>query len=95
MAPHSFDTLQKPDDILRVNFSCAEFDKQLFDRIFVADEIENMLGVDLDDPPPCAPKLETPTPPAPTVTVSFYTLIDMYAWRPWCWRLVTNSSHIA
>ena len=79
MALHGFDTLQKPDDILRVNSSCAEFDKQLFDRIF-PDEVENMLGVDLDKldvTPPPAPKLETPTP-APVVTVSFpLTLVDM------------------
>lgn len=74
MALHSFDTLQRPDDVLRVNSSCAEFDQQLFGRMFVADEVENLLGVDwssLDVDPPPAPKQEAiDTPPAPLVTVT-------------------------
>lgn len=75
MALHSFDTLQQPNDILKVNGSCPEFDKQLFDRMFVADEIESLLGVDLsklDVPPPPAPKQAADTPaPVIAVKVSF------------------------
>lgn len=81
MALHSFDTLQQPNDILRVNCNCPEFDQQLFGRMFVADEIENLLGVDLSnlDVPPPVPKLATDTPFAPVVivTVSFKTLNGM------------------
>ena len=55
-ALYAFDMLQKLDDIQKVNCNSAEFDKQLCTNIFVADLVENKLGVDWS-------KLDTPAPP--------------------------------
>ena len=39
--------LHKPDDIQKVNDKSSCFDKQLYDQIFVADEVEkSLLAVD-------------------------------------------------
>ena len=70
-ALHSFDILQKPQDTLKVNCNCPEYDQQLFGRIFVSDEVEALLGVDLAElnvPPPTTPapaKQDAPEPAPP------------------------------
>ena len=65
-ALYSFDALKVPADIQKVNCSSEAYDKQLFDRIFVADAVERMLGVDLsqqDVPIPTAPPPATHSAP--------------------------------
>ena len=61
-ALHAFDMLQNREDIQKVNCSSPAFDKQFYDKIFVADKVESLLGVDtakLDASPPA----KTPTAP--------------------------------
>ena len=44
MALHAFDVLRKPYDIQKVNDKSRQFDKRLYDQIFVADEVEKSLS---------------------------------------------------
>ena len=69
-ALHAFDVLQKPAEIQRVNSNSEVYDKKLCSCIFIADEVEVMLGVDISKldvkcPTPESKPACEPAQPAP------------------------------